>query len=109
MIRFMSFSDRDFRYVSLAFLKATIVAVSPAFGTGDVDRPMGDKLRSTEEGTRPPAVAGFHDDERVAIARSSRIVVVIGDGSANRRKSCRLSPIIPLLDCNRHIYGSYMR
>ena len=42
MIRFISFSDRDFRYVSLAFLKATLVAVSPAFGTGDVDRLMGD-------------------------------------------------------------------
>lgn len=68
MIRFISFSDRDFRYVSLAFLKATMVAVSPAFGTGEVDRLTGVCARSAGERARLTVVAGSHDDERVAIA-----------------------------------------
>lgn len=51
IIRFISFSDRDFRNVSLAFLKATMVAVSPAFGTGGVDRLIGDGARSFGEGS----------------------------------------------------------
>ena len=52
IIRFISFSDRDFRNVSLAFLKATMVAVSPAFGTGDVDRLIGDGARSFGQASR---------------------------------------------------------
>ena len=60
MIRFISFPDRDFRYVSLAFLKALIVAVSPAFSTGDVDRLMGDRARSTREGAGLTTVTGPH-------------------------------------------------
>lgn len=67
MIRFISFSDRDLRYVSLAFLKATIVAVSPAFGIGDVERLMEDCGRSTRFDARLIAVAGSLDDERDAI------------------------------------------
>lgn len=69
MIRFISFSERDFRYVSLAFLKATTVAVSPAFGTGDVDRLMGVRARTLGEGALLTRGAGSHDDERDAIAR----------------------------------------
>ena len=49
MIPFMSFSDKDFRNVSRAFLKATMVAVTSAFGTGDVGRWVGDDARSTWE------------------------------------------------------------
>lgn len=47
MIPFISFSDKDFRYVSRAFLKATMVAVTSVFGTGDVG--MGDDVRSPRE------------------------------------------------------------
>ena len=75
MIRFISFSERDFRYVSLAFLKATIVAVSPAFGTGDVDRLMGVRARILGEGARLTRGAGSHDDERDAIARRQRATI----------------------------------
>ena len=64
-MRFISFSERDFRKVSLAFLKARIVAVSPAFGNGDVDRLLGDGARSLK-GLRGDT--GSHDDERDAIA-----------------------------------------
>ena len=69
IIRFMSFSDKDFRNVSLAFLKATIVAAFPTFGTGDVDRPIVDEPRSFGEGCRLTTAAGSHDDERCAMAR----------------------------------------
>ena len=47
MIPFISFSDKDFRNVSRAFLKATMVAVTSAFGAGDAGRWMGDDARST--------------------------------------------------------------
>ena len=69
MIRFKSFSERDFRNVFLAFLKATIVAVSLASGTGDVDRLIGDRARAFGEGARLTTAAGSHDDDRVAIVR----------------------------------------
>ena len=87
IIRFISFSERDFRYVSLAFLKAMIVAVSPAFGTGDVDRLRGDIAQSTGGGARLIAAAGSHGDEGVVIELAqrsrSRIVVVIENGHQN--------------------------
>lgn len=57
--------------MSLAFLKATIVAVSPIFGTGVVDRLIGDRARPTGEGARLTTIFGSRDDERVAIARES--------------------------------------
>ena len=69
MIRFISFSDKDFRNVSLAFLKATIVAVSLGFDTGDGDRPIGDDPEPFGEGSRLTTAAGSHDDERCAIVR----------------------------------------
>ena len=53
MVRFISFSDRDFRYVSLALLKATIVAASY------VDRLMRGCARSLGKGARLTRVAGF--------------------------------------------------
>lgn len=71
-MRFISFSDRDFRKVSLAFLKARIVAVSPAFGNGDVDRLLGDGARSLGEDARLTRMAGSHDDERDAITGDYR-------------------------------------
>ena len=66
MIHFTSFSDRDFREVSLAFLKATIVAVSPALGTGDVERLIGEGTRSSRKGSLL-TTAGSYDDEGFAI------------------------------------------
>ena len=69
MIRFISFSDRDFRYVSLAFLKATVVAVSPALGTEEVDRLVGDCGRSPGESVSLTTLGGSHDHERDAMPR----------------------------------------
>lgn len=53
MIRFRYFSDRNYRYESLAFLKAMVVAVSPDVGSEDRERLMGDGARSTPQGKVP--------------------------------------------------------
>ena len=64
-----------------------MVAVSPEFGSGDMDRLLGDRARSSWEGARFTAVAGSYDDERIAIARRSRVVLAIRGWSKNHKLS----------------------
>ena len=70
-IRLKSFSDRDFLYVSRAFLHALIVAGSPALRDGEDERLSGDCPGLLGDGTRlVTGLVGAHDGENVAVAQS---------------------------------------